>query len=122
MFTDADVISVYSRAQAISDGVLVDVTEVAKRCGWGVPVALTSSVYTAVAGARGSGPLDAKLLRLRWLLLEAKGQALEAPGETDRFHFTHYSDVTRQTHHLWALCGPGDTPDPVVTIMMEGED
>jgi hypothetical protein len=23
---------------------------------------------------------------------------------------------------LWAQCGPGDTAEPVITIMMQGED
>ena len=38
-------ISIYTRAQAIEDGVLVDVTETAREAGFRCPVALTSEVW-----------------------------------------------------------------------------
>ena len=41
---DAEVISSYSRAQAIEDGVLVDVSTVAKEAGIKFPVAMTAAV------------------------------------------------------------------------------
>ena len=40
-----DLIFSYTRAQAIEDGVLVDVTETAKEAGFRIPVALTQSVW-----------------------------------------------------------------------------
>jgi hypothetical protein len=39
MFSQDDVISVYTRQDAINDGVLVDVTETAKEMGFRYPVA-----------------------------------------------------------------------------------
>src|SRR5947209_19701172 len=42
---DAEVIYAYTRAQALEDGVLVDVSEMAKEAGIKFPVALTSAVY-----------------------------------------------------------------------------
>ncbi|MCY4511649.1 MAG: hypothetical protein OXG35_32490, partial [Acidobacteria bacterium] len=44
LFEDADVIHRYTRAQAIKDGTLVDVTETAREAGWRFPVALTAAV------------------------------------------------------------------------------
>src|SRR5438552_19116883 len=41
----AEVISVYTRAQAREDGVLIDVSEMAKEAGIKFPVALTATVY-----------------------------------------------------------------------------
>ena len=38
-------IHVYTRAQAIADGVLVDVSDTARDAGFRVPVALTSAVW-----------------------------------------------------------------------------
>lgn len=38
-------ISVYTRAQAIADGVLVDVSDTAREAGWRVPVALTRALW-----------------------------------------------------------------------------
>ncbi len=43
-FADAPVIFSYTRAQAIEDGVLVDLTAWAKETGFRIPVACTSSV------------------------------------------------------------------------------
>ena len=40
-------ISVYTRAQAIEDGCLVDVTETAAEAGWRWPVAVTRAVWEA---------------------------------------------------------------------------
>src|SRR5713226_2372951 len=42
---DADVIYAYTRAQALEDGVLVDVSETAKEAGINFPVALTATVW-----------------------------------------------------------------------------
>ena len=46
LFTEADVAHVCTRAQAIADGVLVDVTETAKEAGFAYPVALTRAVWS----------------------------------------------------------------------------
>ena len=43
--TDNTYIFVYSRAQAIADGVLVDVTETAREAGLKYPTALTAAVW-----------------------------------------------------------------------------
>ena len=47
---DAEVISSYSRAQAIEDGVLVDVSSVAKEAGIKFPVAMTATVWGKYVG------------------------------------------------------------------------
>jgi hypothetical protein len=39
--TDPDLISAYSRSEALADGLLVDVTETAREAGFLYPVALT---------------------------------------------------------------------------------
>ena len=39
------VISVYTRAQAIGDGILVDVSETAREAGFKIPVAVTRTVW-----------------------------------------------------------------------------
>src|SRR3990167_6425937 len=44
-FDGAEVISSYSRAQALEDGVLVDVSETAREAGIRYPVALTRAVW-----------------------------------------------------------------------------
>jgi hypothetical protein len=97
---DAEIISVYSRAQAIEDGVLVDVTPIARRlCGFRYPVAVTRALFEDAGDGIGG------------LLRSVTAAALKAkPGE---------DMVTLEFQGLtvWSICGPGDTAAPVVTIM-----
>lgn len=45
-FDDWDVVSVYTRKNAIDDGVLIDVSEMAKEAGFKVPVAMTATLWS----------------------------------------------------------------------------
>jgi hypothetical protein len=45
MFENADLIHSYSRADALRDGVLIEVTETAREAGSRFPVALTLAVW-----------------------------------------------------------------------------
>ena len=46
LFEGFEIISVYTRAQAIADGVLNDVTKTAKECGFRIPVAITDTIWS----------------------------------------------------------------------------
>jgi hypothetical protein len=46
MFENADLIHAYTRANAIADGTLIDVSEVTREAGFRFPVALPRSGYT----------------------------------------------------------------------------
>ena len=56
---DWNVIYSYSRAQAIADGVLVDVSEQAKEIGFRIPTVVTATLYQGYveppAGLEGEG-------------------------------------------------------------------
>ena len=135
----------YTRAQAIADGVLVDLTTAADdkgqrlcpQAGFKVPVAITRTAWakTIEAGGswkpegegevlelKGGQSLTGRLWDLLWMLKVASGKA----ANSDRVHFQVLVDVhgdgRRETVSLWALCGPGDDAQPVLTIMLEGED
>jgi len=135
----------YSRAQAIADGVLVDLTTaiddkgqlLCQEAGFKVPVAITRTAWaqTIAAGGgwkpdgdsevlelKGGQSLTGRMWDLLWMLRAASGQA----GSRDRVHFQLLVDVhgdgRRETISLWALRSPGDDAQPVITIMMEGED
>jgi hypothetical protein len=135
----------YTRAQAIADGVLVDLTTatddkgqlLCQQAGFKVPVAITRTAWaqTIEAGGiwkpdgegevlelKGGQSVTGRTWDLLWMLRAASGQA----GSTDRVHFqvqvNVQGDGRRETVNLWALCGPGDDAQPVITIMLEGED
>ena len=115
-----DVIYRYTRAQAIEDGVLVDVTETAKAEGFRYPVAMTSTLYhEAIRLPGGAEPekgirID-DVLCIRWLLRRLHMTARQNMFK-DRMHF-RLGQIA-----LWAVCGPGDEGEPVLTVMLEGED
>lgn len=137
-FADAPVIFSYTRAQAIEDGVLVDLTEWAKETGFVIPVACTSEVWhrfiVPPAGTRELGQSElGRAHDTLWMLFVAiKRQAAHSrsqgngqPAARDRLLY----DVRfLQTPHrqktvtFKAICGPGDHGEPVLTIMRPFED
>jgi hypothetical protein len=135
----------YTRAQAIADGVLVDLTTatdaqghpLCQQAGFKVPVAITRAAWarTIEAGGTWKSEGEAGVLELKggqsltgrlWDLLSMLRAASGQAANTDRVHFQVLVDVNGDGHHepvkLWALCGPGDDARPVITIMLEGED
>ncbi len=122
-----EVISSYSRAQAIEDGVLVDVTTTAKEAGIKVPVALTRAVwekYVEVPNGVQCQDVQGRLWDV--LVMFRHG----ASGErSDYLYFSMYvrqhnrERLTRRDMvQLKAIIGPGDTSEPVITIMLPEED
>lgn len=119
MFGKANLIFSYSRAQAISDRVLIDVSQRAKLLGYRFPVALTAAVYNAVtADAKDQMEVGA---RVDLLLIALRDSIARNPGAGDRLDFVVKPPALTPLS-VWALCGPGDTPDPVLTVMLPHED
>jgi len=116
----------YSRAQAIADGVLIDVTDAAKAHGFKVPVAITDHLFTvyvdAPAGLEAEGQSTAG--RLHDLLTLAMIAARTSKG-TDRAYFKIsflMAPGRTETVQVIAHIGPGDTAEPVLTIMLPEDD
>ena len=121
MFTNDDLICSYTRAQALADGVLMDVSERARRTGIRYPTACTAGVW-ALIDCLPANETDtlAGIVRdvraeevLRVMLAAIRRGGVRG---TDRVEFSALGAA------LWAHCGPGDTEAPVITIMREGED
>jgi hypothetical protein len=125
VFEDADLIHRYSRADAIRDGVLVDVTDAAREAGFKWPVALTAAVWArCVEVPPGVACQDeaGRLWDVLWLLRLA---ALQSGGSTVAFGVHVRNDDREGTPplvRLKALCGPGDQGEPVLTVMLPEED
>jgi hypothetical protein len=126
VFDESHLIHRYTRAEAIADGVLVDVTETAKEAGIKYPVALTRAVWErcvavppGVAGQDEPGRLWDILWMLRCAIRRSDG------GPTLPFALHVRNDNRERTPplvRLKALCGPGDGGEPVITLMMTDED
>ena len=128
-----DVVCAYTRADAIRDGVLIEVpVDLARPAGFTVPVAVTTAVWDLVdPGNLDDMPGQSVEGRL-WDLLWLCGCAARATKHKDTvifpcaFLFTREergAEITEhKTHILKAICGPGDRGEPVITIMLRGED
>lgn len=105
-------IHIYTRAQAIADGVLVDVTEEAQRFGFGVPVAVTRAVWTDAADH----------IQLRHVVCMACQAARQNPT-SERVAFQVHQVYQQGSPALLEMCiSPGDHGEPVITIMYPDED
>jgi len=126
------IIASYTRAQAIEDGVLVDLTqpptgELLREAGVKVHAAMTATAFAEAVAPIGGGelPPGQDLKGRLWDVLMCLTVAIRASGgQTDRVHFavSVWDGRKSNTVKLWALIGPGDDAEPVMTIMLEGED
>ena len=134
------VIFSYTRAQATLDGVLVDVSELAKEAGFRFPVAVTAGVWAecvavpdGVEGQDETGRPGDVLHMLRFAIAGMKKDVtprFALPGRTapgERVDFAvHVRNDNRAGDpplvRLYALCGPGDDAEPVITVMLPTED
>jgi hypothetical protein len=131
LFKDMDVISAFSRAQAIAEGVLVDVTEMAKEVGFRCPVAVTSAVWTDCVKWTDE---DSKRQVYQdqegrlWDLVHMCLQTARNSKDADLFYFPLYRvprggrSMKAHLTRLKAVIGPGDNGEPVVTIQHPQED
>ncbi|MFJ8313995.1 MULTISPECIES: DUF6573 family protein [unclassified Streptomyces] len=131
---DADeFIHVYTRAQALADGVLVAAdADSAREAGFRVPVALTSTMWGDCVAWDDSDsdrqvPQDERG-RL-WDVLTMCRAAIRRSGGGDAQTTVHLRRVPRDGHtrqacpvQLVCAIGPGDQGEPVITIMQPGED
>ena len=154
-FEDMEVISSYSRAQAIEDGVLVDVSALAREAGLKYDVAVSSGVFAVLAPwawANGSQddvsePAEGQPLYglgqsfngRAWDLLTVLLYEIRRGQGGDRVDFAPLFLLHKRPgfEHIppprdgwgpapikmYAVCGPGDNAEPVITVMLfPGED
>jgi hypothetical protein len=127
-----DVISIYTRAQAIDDGQLIDVNETAREAGFTLPVAMTAAVWSdCVAWTDDNNVKQAyqdESGRL-WDILFMASHAIRASKDSgDQLLFQLYRvphdgrSTKAELTILKLIVGPGDTPEPVITILLPNEN
>lgn len=126
-----EVIYSYTRAQAIEDGHLIDVTKSAAEAGFRVPVAMTLAAWADCVkwderDSRRQTHQD-EAGRLWDVLWMAMTSARRSSGKQN-FAFQLYriprGGKALRPRLIQLVChiGPGDNGEPVVTIMLPGED
>lgn len=125
LFEGADLIHVYSRQQAIEDGILIDVTTTAKEAGFCFPVAVTAALWSQyvhvpdnVEGQDEVGRLWDILQMLRYAIRQRRNHT-----DTALFTVSVRNDPNQpQALKLKAVCGPDDAGAPCFTLMLPEED
>ena len=121
------VICSYTRAQAVADGVQVEVTTTAREAGISFPVFLTRTVFDSfvtvppgVTAQDEAGRLWDIVWMLRFAIVRARPGVQRVPVAL------YVRDDNRRATliKLVATCGPLDIddPQPAITVMMPDED
>ena len=125
-FDDAPVIFRYTRAQAIDDGVLIDLTEWARETGFTIPVACTAAVWNQYIvppdGTEELGQSErGRAHDVLWMLFCAIRR--NRGGDRLLYKLIFLRAPNRhETVQLKTVCGPGDDGEPVLTILLPNED
>ena len=127
-----NVISTYTRAQAMEDGVLIDPGSMATEAGFKWPVALTADAWAdcvAWTDDDSQKQLHQDQSGRLWDVVYMASQAIRVsknPG--DRLLFQVYrvprdgQSVKAELTMLKLIVGPGDSGEPVITILLPNED
>lgn len=119
----------YTRQQAIDDGVLIDVSSMAKEASISYPVAITSAAW---ADCVEWSELDSRRQTYQdeagrlWDVLWMLKLAARHGGSEIRYQLYRVTrggrGVRPRLTTLKAICGPGDAGEPVITVMLPDED
>ena len=122
----AEVVSVYTRAQALEDGVLVDVTGWSQEAGFTIPVAVTTGVWGILKPSKELEAEGEDEVGRAWDMFTILRHAIRGVSGGDEVHFaplfTLKAGERPQGVEMYAKCGPGDRGEPVITVMLRGED
>lgn len=125
-----DVVVSYSRAEAIADGTLVDVSKIAKEAGIKFPVAISEALQNMIEDKPEHEDIEGRTWDVVWMLRCAITGAIPARkvGESIIFYELILnssswkpSKVQKMTT-LKALVHGGDNLEPVITVMLPDED
>lgn len=125
-FDKSNVIYAYTRKQAIEDGVLVDITLIARQYGFVIPVAITANLMNSYVkpspeleelGQSLSGRL-ADVLTVLYYTAKKGNNISQVAFKVDFL----IEDEKLETVNIIGDIGPGDEGEPVLTIMLPEDD
>lgn len=126
-----EVIYSYTRRQAIEDGQLICVTEIAEEVGFRIPVAITRAAWADCvewdeADSRRQTYQDeaGRLWDVLWMAMNAARRGAGAQSLVFQLYRVPRGGrgVRARLVKLVAHIGPGDDSDPAITISLPGED
>ena len=126
MFDNRDLIHNPTRADAIRDGSLIDITKFVHEAGFRFPIALTRAVWercVKVPDGMSGQSEEGRTSEVASMLAAAirRGAGGQEVPFTVHVRYSNRRGIPAATP-LVAVCGPGDDGEPVVTVMLPGED
>ena len=118
---DTELISGYSRADAIADGVLVDLTagfSIIKRL-YKFPVACTTAVW-AIISSTGNENLVGEVIAVVYASQKNIIKSLDETSHLFQVFLENAAPAERNTFKI--VCHAGDNGEGVLTIMLKNED
>ena len=131
LFSNDEIIFAYTRADAISDGVLVELSDqMVSEAGVKVKVAVTRAVWDdylmpSYLDELPGQSLEGRIWDLLWMFGCAARRSRHASTIQFRVLFATMGEsgsIVTEDVLLKAVCGPGDEGEPVITIMLPWED
>ena len=131
IFSKSDIVHTVTRADLLSEGALIDVTNVAKEAGFLFPVAVTESVWNESVkwddkdSKRQCSQSESERL---WdvLYMAVVGGRMHSSSTEYKYEFYRIPRGGYTTEsalkQLKVNLGPGDKGEPVITIMQMNED
>lgn len=122
-FEGAEIIHSYSRAEAIEDGVLIDVSKEAAEVGITLHTTVTPGVWAELIGNPKWEEWGTEEERLKRLLSDACSELEKAENGTAFFciRMIDMGAIAGEIHFR-AQRGAGDKLEPVLTVMLSHED
>jgi len=114
-------IYIYTRNQAIDDGVLVDVTEMAREAGFKVFVAITCTLHEIINTIPKNSCQDFEG-RLWDVLYMGALAARNNPTQSTILYVLRLTHGRKKNITLKMVISGGDNGEPVITIMLPEED
>jgi hypothetical protein len=122
-----DLIYAYTRADALADGVLIDLSDEARQAGFKIPLAVTEAIFKDYLDPSPELIAEGQNLAGRaWDLLQILRFATAVYPDRSEIHFKILFVLSPgcppEPVPLKALCHPGDDGEPVLTVLLPNED
>jgi len=114
MLENAEIISTYTADEAIDDGYLIDVSDMAKEAGFRWPVRITQSVHTLCTPPKSNKvqSYDGRLWDVLWMGFLAVRRSTSRRENM----VTFIVRIGKKNHTLWAVID--GTSGPAIHIML----
>lgn len=127
LFSEEDLISVYTRDDAVRDGMLVDVSEMAREVGFTIPVSVTRALWDQYVtpdprSIPNGQSIEGRLWDTLWMSFLAARCANNRNLVAYKVIYIQKA-AQRRVITLWMRIGAADPQGhPCITIMLPGED